>query len=561
MRKKYNSQRRRPQKPTSVDQAPKKKSPNIPIEYTEFNEVGYKGTRVDDIYDALSEKPQNIKPPLYKEEIIKKLCLPQSLGMPRDIEEQEHERFRMAFDKAGVFDSFYSSLASHLEELGQYPTGGFMGYGALQTWAQEPYINRAVSVIADQITKNWIEFHGGEASDKERIEKLTDLVQNKYKLKSLFRNAIRKVGFYGGSLIFIDTGSRDDLTLPLPVSEHSTELVKGGHLSFKLIDPVNVSPCEYNAVIPLNADYMKPRSWWVMGTEVHASRLITLYEDEPPELLKPSYNFLGIPLAQKIADTLAHWKDSRVQANETLKKTNLLVLKTDVDGAFSTPGGVRFVDARLKWLQKNRDNNSVFLCDKETEDVQNVQNTIAGIADIVKMNREDFAAVVGVPSVILYGLSASGFNATGESDMQTYYEKVRSQQEIYRDQIQRCIDAIQIVHFGDIDPTISFDFVQVSPDNGSALAMTNSTKMTSICTAVQAGIMSAEEGREYLRRDPELNLAWLDEEMPEDMGDGDMDFEDPDGELQNPALDPTEQQSEPEVSTQELEELLQQGGD
>ena len=116
------------------------------------------------------------------------------------------------------------------------------------------------------------------------------------------------------------------------------------------------------------------------------------------------------------------------------------------------------------------------------------------------------------------------------------------------------------MHFGDIDPTISFDFVQVSPDNGSALAMTNSTKMTSICTAVQAGIMSADEGRECLRRDPDLNLAWLDEEMPEDMSDGDMDFEDPDGETQNQFPELAGQQ-EPEVSTQELEELLQQGGD
>lgn len=481
---------------------------------------GYKNIRVNDLYAALSTKQEPIAPSVSLEEIQARMSLPKTLGMPRDIEEQEHERFKMAFDSVGAFSQMHQSLAEHLNDLGQFPVCGFMGYGFLQNLAQNPSISRAISVVADEITKNWIEIKGGEQDDTDRVTKLTELINGRYNLKALFRSAIRKVGFYGGAFIFIDTGEREDLNLPLPVSKHSSELVKGGHLSFRVVDPVTVSPCDYNSTRPLEPDYMRPKSWWVFGQEVHASRLLTLYDDEPPELLKPAYNFLGIPLAQKLADSVAHWNQSRVLANEALNKVNLLVLKTSIDEAMATAGGVQALEMRLRWLQNKRNANSVFMCDNESESVENVQNTIAGIADIVKMNREDFAAAVGVPGVKLFGLSPGGFNATGESDLKSFYDHVRAQQEIYRPQIQRCINAIQLVHFGEIDPSISFDFAEVSTDNGAAAAMNGSTKINSISTAIQGGLMSAEEGREFIRRDPDLNLSWLDEEMPEDMNDG-----------------------------------------
>lgn len=493
---------------------------NDPLPYPEA-EGANRATLLNEIYLSLSSKHEPIRPELTLEEVTARMCLPKTLGMPREIEEQEHERFKMAFDGAGAFGQMHHTLSEHLGDLGQFPVGGFMGYGVLQNLAQNPAISRAISVVADEITKNWIEIKGGEQEDNDRVAELTDLMNTRYNLQAIFRSAIRKVGFYGGAFIFIDTGERDDLALPLPVSEHSTELVEGGNLSFRVVDPVTVSPCDYNSTRPLEADYMKPRSWWVYGQEVHASRLLTLYDDEPPELLKPAYNFLGIPLAQKLADSVAHWNHSRVLANEALNKVNLLVLKTSMDEAFNMPGGVRALDARLQWYQRNRNANSVFLCDNDTEDVQNVQNTIAGIADIVKMNREDFAAAVGVPGVKLFGLSPGGFNATGESDLKSFYDHVRAQQEIYRPQIQRCLNAIQLVHFGDIDPTISFDFAQVSADNGTSDAMNAQAKLTAVSTAVQAGIISADEGREKIRRDPDLGYEWLDGVAPDNMDDGD----------------------------------------
>ena len=57
----------------------------------------------------------------------------------------------------------------------------------------------------------------------------------------------------GGAFIFIDTGE-DDLTLPLAINDLSAELKEGSKVKFVVVDPVNVSPIEYNCIVPLRDD-------------------------------------------------------------------------------------------------------------------------------------------------------------------------------------------------------------------------------------------------------------------------------------------------------------------
>ena len=43
------------------------------------------------------------------------------------------------------------------------------------------------------------------------------------------------------------------------------------------------------------SDWYKPSSWFVQGTEVHSTRLMTFIGREVPDLLKPAYSFGGCP--------------------------------------------------------------------------------------------------------------------------------------------------------------------------------------------------------------------------------------------------------------------------
>lgn len=446
------------------------------------------------------------------EEIKRAFSLPVTLGAPQE----EREKLNMAFDSIGGYDAIYSSLQQHSVEMGQYPLTSFIGYGMLQQIAQNGMIRACVQTVADDISRKWISLQGGEGTDPEIVTKLEDICESRYHLKTLFHDAVVKVGYMGGAFIFIDSGATGkDLELPLAISDQSAELEQDGFLRFVVIDPVNVTPGDYNSSDPLKPDYMRPRWWWVLGQKVHSSRLLALYDNEPPTLLKPSYNFLGIPQAQILWDYVLHWNQCRVYTADLLRKVSLLVYQTDMDAVFSSDNGIRDFDIKMAALTRYRDNNSIIACDKDQENVMNVQTSIAGCTDVVRQSLEMIAAINRTPAVKLLGISPSGFNATGESDIKNYYDHIRAKQELLKSSILTCLKCIQIVTNGRIDPGISFEFEELGTENAASVAMNASTRVGTLGQLLDRQVISPEEARLVAKADKDLGLGFIDDEPPE----------------------------------------------
>ncbi len=301
----------------------------------------------------------------------------------------------------------------------------------------------------------------------------------------------------------------------LVINDISAELGRDETIQFIVVDPVNVSPLEYNCTDPLEEDYMIPRKWVVLGKIVHASRMLAVIYNEPPTLLNPNYNFLVIPQAQILWDYVIHFNKCRESAQNLLNKISLLNVQTDMDAVLQDPNGIAMLDNKMNILARYRDNDSVFVTDKESEAVTNIQTTISGCTDVVRQSLEMIAAINRTPAVKLLGISPSGFNATGESDIRNYYDYVHSKQELHRDQIQKCIEAIQLVEYGFIDPAISFKFVPLDEENKTSLAMTAQTKIGALAQLLDRQVMSAEEMRQAVKSDPDLGLDFLSDEIPE----------------------------------------------
>lgn len=477
------------------------------------------------------------------EDVRRAFSLPVSLGAPK----AEREKMDLAFDAAGGFQAISDSLMQHAYDLGQFPMTSFVGYGVLQQIAQNGMVQNCVSTVADDLTREWITITGGDETEPERIAELQDAQETVYGLRRVFHDAAVTTGFMGGAFVYVDTGP-DDPSLPLRVCDFSAEIEKGSPIAFKVIDPVNVSPGEYNSVNPLRGDFLQPKWWWVLGQRVHGSRMLRLVDNEPPTLLKPAYNFLGIPEAQILWDYVLHWNRVRTAAAELIDKVSLLVVKTDVRNEFATPDGVAALDARMAALQRYRSNDAVFLCDSE-DDVVNLQTSLAGVPDLVRQSQEIIAAIRRVPAVKLFGISPAGFNATGESDIRNYYDFLRSQQELRRGAIQKCLEAIQIVLWGKIDPTIGFKFNELGGEDRAAAAVNFSTRVNALAALADRQAISADEVRQAVKADPTSGLEFIPDEAP-DMGEpADFLSEDPTADLVESLKQPA-----PEVNHGEAED-------
>jgi phage-related protein (TIGR01555 family) len=400
----------------------------------------------------------------------------------------------------------------------------FMGYGALANLSQNGLIRAGVEMRGDEMTRKWGELSrkGNDDTDEEQLEKLDKLTQEmeKWKVRELFRSASCLCGYMGGCLLFVDTGE-DNLANPLILDSmtFAPDTFKG----FRLIEPYLVTPGGYNSTNPMREDYFKPSLWYVQGIPVHSSRLIYFAENKLASLLKPAYNFFGLPLAQKVIDAVAHYTENREAAGRLLQKYAVTVLKTNMEEVLS--GGFdQALKNRIQYFVQNRSNDGCAAIDKDMEDLVIQTTSLAGVTDIVRQSMEYVAAMFCEPVTKMWGLSPNGFSS-GDVELRNHYDNIKAQQEkMFGEPIRRVLRVLQQNLYGEIDDSIIFNFLPLSEDDERKIAETNKIQADTDAVLITNGVISEEEARERLIADANSGYNTLTEreddfpsfEMPEE---------------------------------------------
>ena len=391
----------------------------------------------------------------------------------------------------------------------------FLGYMTLAELSQDGVIKAGVDLRADEMTRRWIEFqYAGEGGD-DLIASIEDAM-DKLHVQKVFRDAIKMCGFYGGCLVYIDTGEKTFEELKLPLG-HKNETFKPQSIrGLKIIEPFYVAPGIYDCFNPIDKDYFVPQSWLINGREIHASRFLYFAEDKPPTLLAPSYNFFGVPLAQTVIDSVIGFEESSKASARMLSKYACTVFKTDMNEVLSG-GSDNEIRKRIQYFAQNRDNDGIMTVDKEFEDIVLSNHTLSGVTDIVKQQMEIVAAMFGEPAVKLWGISPAGLNATGEADMRSHYDHINAIQErIMRDPLEYLVKLLQLNMGVPVDENLSFEFVPLSDEDEKLQAEIQKLKVDSMSQLFDRGIVSGQEARHVLATDPASGFDDIDEDsVPE----------------------------------------------
>lgn len=418
-----------------------------------------------------------------------------------------------ALEHSGHFTTIRNAVAAG--GIDAYPQ--FLGYAYLSGLQQNGFIRAGVEGLADEMTAKFIELirtADTEDNNDDKINRINEFL-NKFQIKELFNKAAALNGYFGGCLIYIDTGE-DDLLSALD-EKSLNHSIKG----FTLIEPINTYPGRYNSTNPLSDNYFKPETWFVLGREVHISRLLYLSSEELSMLLKPAYNFYGISPAQIAADSVSHFIKDREAASRLLHKFSLLVFKTDMGSALYN-GNPEELYSRVKVLADFRDNDSVLIIDKEDEDIVTVTTGITGITEIVRLSLELMPIMFRQPLTKFLGISPGGMNSTGESDENNWNEYVLSQcEKQFRKPLKRLLELIQYDLFGEVDEKIDFVFKIQSSNDETKEINNNKIKADTYVQLTTAGIISPEEARKALAQDERSGFNSIDiDAVPEpvDMG-------------------------------------------
>lgn len=431
---------------------------------------------------------------------------------------------------AWAANSYYSSV------IAEGTT--FLGYAYLSALAQRAEYRVPSETIASEATREWIEVKSaGEDEGKAKVIAKIEAEFDRLSVQEVVCSAVEHDGLLGRGHIYLDTGDTDELDeLKTPIGDGrdlaSRVKVNPDNplLAIRTVEPIWTYPSRYNTTDPLKEDWYRPDAWFVMGKEVHRTRLLTLIGRPVNDMLRPAYAFGGLSMSQMLKPYVDNWLRTRQSVSDITHGFSIPVLGTNLN-AMLQPDGQHAMFNRADLFNNLRDNRSLMLIDKDGESFQMVQASLGTLDALLAQAQEQMAAIARIPLVKLLGISPHGLNASSEGELKAFYDWIRAfQKRLIAPRLRTIFWFVQLSLFGKVDPDLTFDFKSLWQLDELARAQVNQTKASTYASDVAAGITSSDEVREAYRADKNSQYAGLELEgdAPEQAGAlGGMPGEDP----------------------------------
>ncbi|WMC00310.1 putative portal protein [Acinetobacter phage Ab69] len=350
--------------------------------------------------------------------------------------------------------------------------------------AQSTEYRLVAETFAQEMTREWGEVKGDDRSAEEF---------NRLDIRNLIRKHIENDYYYGGSQLYIQIEGQEDKTdLPLLINEKGVK--KGSLKGFTVIEPLWSTPSMYNANNPLESDFFVPKQWWVMGKNVHHSRLLTLIMRPVGQMLKPAYNFYGMSMSQLMLPYVQRHQSIVDAVAKLITMFSLTGIKTDMSAILQgDEGGANQLISRLKTLALGRDNQGVVALDGESEEFFQINTPLSGLDTLLDKFTQMLAYPSKIPVLKIFGTPTAGLGNTSDGEIR-YFTIVyqRSKKRISYRRSKLSLIACNSIKFV-FNPLYQLD------DNEQADV--NLKKAQTAQIYIQEGVIDNEEARQALNDD------------------------------------------------------------
>jgi phage-related protein (TIGR01555 family) len=385
----------------------------------------------------------------------------------------------------------------------------FVGYPYLAMLSQRAEYRAMSGRLASEMTREWIALRSTETAGDETKARMAELdtFLKELKLQAAVQELVVQDAAFGRGNLFIEIAGQDN---DKPLIQSPKTIAKGSLKRISTVEPMWTTPMAYNSTDPLAGGFYKASMWNVFGKSVHPTRMMTVVTRPMPDMLKPAYNFSGMSLYQMAEPYVNNWLRTRQSVSDLINTFSTTAIQTDLSQVL-TGGSAAAMNARADLFSATKSNRGVMLLDKEREDLVQINTPLGGLHELQAQAQEQMCAVSFMPAIILTGISPGGLNASSDSEIMVWHEWIRGQQEAhYREPIQAVINVAMLSLFGEIDKDISFEFNPLKQMDAKDRSAMRTTDAQSDQLYVEMGVVSEEEVRETLARDPEGRFQGLD---------------------------------------------------
>lgn len=362
-------------------------------------------------------------------------------------------------------------------------------------------VGQAVDVVAEDMTRMGVEI-GSDIAPEDK-DKLNQEFENLAVWDSLC-DTIKWARLYGGSLAVMMIDGQD-ASKPLRLDT----IDKGQFKGLCVLDRWLVQPTLNDLVTEPGPDLGMPKYYDVVADSmalprqrIHYSRVLRFDGVTLPYWQRIAENLWGQSVIERLIDRLVAFDSTTMGAAQLVFKAHLRTLKVkDLRMVIATGGPA--LEALLKnvdMIRRFQSNEGLSLIDAE-DDLQVDQYGFSGLDAVLLQFAQQLAGALQIPLVRLLGQSPAGLNATGESDLRTYYDNIKQQQER---RLRRALNQLFEVMFRSVlgakpPEGFSYDFRALWQMTDEQKATTANTITDAVTKAVDAGLMTAAGGMKELR--------------------------------------------------------------
>lgn len=364
-------------------------------------------------------------------------------------------------------------------------------------------VQNIIATIPNDMIRKWYEIKSSIAP--ESIDQMLQLErQTQVRKKILLGMYWGRL--YGGAAGVILLKGQNDLSQPLDIDT----VMPGSFLGLQVLDRWNgIYPENELVTDPEDWDYGLPAFYTIRdeasgqaAARVHHSRIV---------------RFIGreLPWMEQVAEL--YWGESEIEAiyNEVMRRDNVagniaaLTFRANInymetEGLDQLLGTANTEMQRRFWnlitAQSIMESNFGTRVINKGDAIHNTQYTFTGLSDVYDRIMMDVAGAARTPVTKLFGRSPAGLNATGEADMQNYYDYIDGLRETeLRGIIERLLPIMALSAWGRIPDDMDIDFPPMWTPDAKEIAEIADRKTNAVVAAYQNDLIDSATAQQELQ--------------------------------------------------------------
>ena len=430
-----------------------------------------------------------------------------SSASPADTRPAPREKRRTADSFLNPFNRLGSGR-NNLLSFNEYPlTRLTQNYALLNSLYRNDWIaKKIIDSVAEDMTKNWYRLDG--AIEPSQITALQS-AERRMHLDKKILEGLRWARLYGGAAgIMVIDGQEDMLSEPL-----NMELVMPGSFKGILIADrwSGVYP-ETDLVQDLaDPDFGTPEYYSfsmagageTAGMKVHHSRVLRFIGRELPLIERMAESYWGASELEHICTELNKRNTTSENVANLIFQANVRTYKMSDLGQLLATTNAELQSQLYQTLQMQNflmSSMGMNVMDKE-DDFQTNQYTFGGLSEIYDAFMNDIAGAAEIPATRLFGRSPAGMNATGESDLSNYYDRIAQLQESQlRPVLEKLLPVLFLSALGAIPDDWNLEFEPVAETSEQQKADLIRQSAESIVSVFRSGLISRQTALKELRQ-------------------------------------------------------------